>query len=535
MAGKHVSHSDESQLRTHKDLARENEMLRQQAAMLKTRLDDSENAEKALRESEKRLRLSLDATQDGVWDWDIASDSGSFTSHCYSMLGYMPGEISPAFESWANIAHPDDTRMLWLSFHRHLETGEHFTREVRMRHKSGEWHWILTRGKVVERDGKGNPLRMIGTFTDIHPRKLAEEELQAYRGCLEDQVAQRTEELERANRELQQAELRYRTVADFTYDWESWESRDGSFIYVSPSCRRITGYDAEHFLKNPGFMKEIIHPGDRQIWARHTKTAHRNRETQEVQFRITRQDGEVCWVEHVCRPVLDNHGNFLGVRASNRDVTGRKQVEEQLQASLQEKEILLMEIHHRVKNSLSMVASLLALQAGKFREPLLKEALKESQNRLRSIALIHEKLYQAGNLAKLDFMLYIRSILAILFTTYPREGVTFTVSPGPVHLPPNIAIPLALITNELATNALKYAFPGGREGVIHVDMATSGKGLVVMTVGDNGTGFPAEIDFRKTSSLGLEVVNMLVKQIGGTIEMSREKGTTFTIMFRTTR
>ncbi len=512
-------------------LTRENESLREQLARLEARQENQGSIEKALHESEERLRLSLEATQDGVWDWDIAADSGSFTSHCYTMLGYQHNEFSAAFNSWAQITHTDDCDALMLSFHRHLATGEKFAGEVRMKHKSGEWHWILTRGKVIKRDREGKPLRMIGTFTDIHERKKAEEELRKYREHLEELVAQRTAELESANQVLKDAEHRYRTVADFTYDWESWESRENSYLYVSPSCEHITGHTAEEFLGNPRLMSTLILPEDRKIWAHHQKATHAHREMQEIQFRITRRDGEIRWIEHVCRPVLDSQGNFSGVRSSNRDITGRKHTEEQLHASLSEKEVLLREIHHRVKNNLSMVASLLALQAGKFKDPLLKEALKESQNRVRSIALIHEKLYQAGTIAKLDFVLYIKSIVAILFKSYAREGITFTISSGSIYLPPNTAIPLALVTNELVSNALKYAFPGEGQGVVDIDIAAAGTGSVVMTIRDDGIGLPKDLDFRKPPSLGLELVTMLVSQISGTLQMSRDKGTTFTITF----
>jgi PAS domain S-box-containing protein len=124
--------------------------------------------------------------------------------------------------------------------------------------------------------------------------------------------------------DLRKAELRYRTVADFTHDWEYWEAPDGRLSYVSPSCERITGYKAEYFIENSDLISEITMPEDRDILYEHRHEALKVLSPQSIQFRIRRQDGEIRWIEHVCQPVTDTGGNFLGVRASNRDITMRK-------------------------------------------------------------------------------------------------------------------------------------------------------------------------------------------------------------------
>ena len=141
---------------------------------------------------------------------------------------------------------------------------------------------------------------------------------------------------------LREAELRYRTVADFTYDWEYWQAPDGSLRYVSPSCERITGYPAQEFLSNPHLLDEIVLPEDREVWTEH-RQAVTQQEGGESQFRIRRRDGQVRWIEHVCQPVTDEHGTFLGYRASNRDATARKQAEEELQRYREQLEDLVAE------------------------------------------------------------------------------------------------------------------------------------------------------------------------------------------------
>lgn len=182
---------------------------------------------------------------------------------------------------------------------------------------------------------------------DITERKRAEGQLQKASDELKQKVQDRTTELENANEQLRQkieeleqkedalrqAELRYRTVADFTYDWEYWEKPDGMIHYVSPSCERITGYKAEQFIVHPQLFREIILPEDKDIWNTHHHTAVDGPKLREIQYRIRRRDGQINWIEHVCQPVLDSQGQFLGFRASNRDITDRKKAEEALHES----------------------------------------------------------------------------------------------------------------------------------------------------------------------------------------------------------
>ncbi|MDQ7826123.1 MAG: histidine kinase dimerization/phosphoacceptor domain -containing protein [Candidatus Eremiobacteraeota bacterium] len=198
---------------------------------------------------------------------------------------------------------------------------------------------------------------------------------------------------------------------------------------------------------------------------------------------------------------------------------------------LREKELLLKEIHHRVKGNLNIVSSLLALSAAGYNDPRLQEAFRESQNRIRSIALVHEKLYGSADLASIDFGLYLKAIVAVLFESSARKGISFRMDCDEIRLEADEAVPLALVTNELVLNALKYAFPGDSEGEVAIELRSGDKGKIVMTVRDNGKGFPEHLDFRNSPSLGLQLVNDLVKQIGGTITMAGESGTVFTIQW----
>jgi len=160
-------------------------------------------------------------------------------------------------------------------------------------------------------------------------RKKAEAALREAHKDLEERVEERTAQLSELVDELREAELRYRTVADLTYDWEYWKSPDGTFRYVSPSCERITGYKPEEFMNNPELFRELILPEDKTRWEEHHQEAFKEKGLQEIKFRIHKQDGQVRWIEHVCQPVYGEKGKFLGFRASNRDITKGRQMEEE--------------------------------------------------------------------------------------------------------------------------------------------------------------------------------------------------------------
>jgi two-component sensor histidine kinase len=220
-------------------------------------------------------------------------------------------------------------------------------------------------------------------------------------------------------------------------------------------------------------------------------------------------------------------------RRSQQEIDERMRAEEQIKTSLEEKVVLLKEIHHRVKNNLQVISSLLNLQSQSIRDREALEIFKESQNRIRSMALIHEKLYRSHDLAKINFAEYVRSLASFLVRSYRAQAgpVGLKVQADDVALSIDAAVPCGLIVNELVSNALKYAFPDGREGEIRVVLQPDHDQHMTLVVGDNGVGFPDDVDFRDTESLGMQLVNTLVEQLDGTIELHKEGGTEFEIVF----
>jgi len=215
------------------------------------------------------------------------------------------------------------------------------------------------------------------------------------------------------------------------------------------------------------------------------------------------------------------------------DITIRKQAEERLQTSLHEKEVLLKEIHHRVKNNIQVISSLVGLQADVSTDETVREVLKDVTSRVRSMALVHEKLYQTADLSSIDLAEYAKSLLNYLWRAHSSAAtsVRLTLDLEPLSLPVDTAVPCGLILNELAGNALKHAFRGRSEGEVTVSLQGTPEGRVSLCLRDNGVGMPEELEWRQTSSLGLRLVQMLAGQLNATVEVSSHSGTEFTVSF----
>jgi two-component sensor histidine kinase len=208
--------------------------------------------------------------------------------------------------------------------------------------------------------------------------------------------------------------------------------------------------------------------------------------------------------------------------------------EQIVRASLREKEVLLKEIHHRVKNNLQVISSLLNLQARYLPDPAAREIFSQSQNRVQSIALVHERLYESADLSHVNFGKYLAVLLDNVFDTYDAEsrGITKIIDVGDANLTVDLAIPCGLIVNELVTNALKHAFPGGRKGTLRVSMRETAEGILDLMIADDGVGIPAGTDPRNTVSLGLDLVFTFAEQLNAEVDVAREGGTSFRFRFR---
>ena len=230
------------------------------------------------------------------------------------------------------------------------------------------------------------------------------------------------------------------------------------------------------------------------------------------------------------------------LEASERDELERRvqartadlaRANEELHASVEEKVMLLQEIHHRVKNNLQIISSLLELQAAAVEDTRALEAFLDSGHRVRSMALVHEKLYGPESLSRIDFADYVRDLTTFLFQSYNARtpNVGLTIEADDVFLDIHTAVPCGLILNELITNSLKHAFPGSREGKIRVGLHQTDDGQMTLSVGDDGVGFPQDLDWRNLTSLGFQLIKALVNQLTGTLTIDSRCGAEFEICF----
>jgi two-component sensor histidine kinase len=231
-------------------------------------------------------------------------------------------------------------------------------------------------------------------------------------------------------------------------------------------------------------------------------------------------------------PIIDDNGNTVGSVHVARDITQRKIMEDELQKALEDKDVLIKEVHHRVKNNLMIISSILSLQSRYIKDKEVQNIFKECQNRTRSLAIIHEKLYRSEDLNKIMINEYIESLVSSLYHSYTINSnrIKVRVDVENLEFDADTSIPLGLIINELFTNAMKHAFPGEKTGQIDVELHSDDDGFK-LEVSDNGVGFHEGLDYKNVDSLGLRLVNSLTEQIDGKLELKKSEGTKFIVTF----
>ncbi|MFZ2498137.1 MASE3 domain-containing protein [Methanosarcina sp.] len=337
--------------------------------------------------------------------------------------------------------------------------------------------------------------------------------------------------------------------------------RDLSLIFMEGAVQKITGYSKEDFLFGNLKWDEIVVPEDLSIYYEKRSNAVSSPELSvEFEYRIEKKEGGVRWLREIIRQNPKMAGKRAKFQGSVHDITERKYIMESLEKYDKTR---IKEIHHRIKNNLQIITSLLDLQAEKFskREAVqtqeILNAFKDSQNRVISMALIHQELYKSRDMATLDFASYLQKLTADLLNSYIVEGqnVSLKLNLEPIYLDMDTAIPLGIIVNELISNSLKHAFQPERRGEIRISLCRSENSkrsrekfadpeenigfksekrlLYTLVVADNGAGLP-EVDIENTDSLGLQLINLLVDQIDGHLELKRDEGTEFIISFNNT-
>jgi PAS domain S-box-containing protein len=463
--------------------------------------------EKKLQESLERYDIVNKATSDTIWDLDIETDQMLYNSNIYNMFGYDKKEVENVGTWWRHKIHPDDFEEVNDVLSDALKNqNDRFQMEYRFQAADGTYKYIFDRAFIIK-NKNGSPVRMIGAMQDITQKREEEERLK----LLESVITNTSESVVILNTE------------------------SGKFgreiIFVNQAFSKHTGYDKEevigktlHFLNGPETDMEVRNK---------LRNAMDNFEPVEVQFINYKKNGEKFWINTSMVPVQNKEGEYTHWVAIGRDITAQKQNEKAIKASLSEKETLLAEIHHRVKNNLAVVSGMMQLQAYESDNEDLKAKLYDSVVRIKSMATVHELLYQSNSFSQLEFSETLKNLAEnISETLQPNSNIRLHIECEPIKLNINQAIPVSLIVNEVITNAYKHAFSKTEAGEINFKLDEK-EDLISIQITDNGNGFSDENALDK-GSLGLHLIQALTNQIEGELSyQNREdaKGTLFSLQF----
>jgi PAS domain S-box-containing protein len=458
-------------------------------------------AEAALLQSKARFQRLVANVPGVIYQYIWRSDgSDAFTyisPRCREIFDVEPEAILENSNLVWQMFHPDDLPTVREAIEIAAQNLLPCSAESRIISPSGQIKWLQIASQPARQ--MNGDLLWDGLLVDITEQKKAEESLQLTRFFLD-------------------------RVSDAVY----LTSSDARFTYVNESACSSLGYSQAELLNMS--VQDIDPSSALENWSEYWQNIAQ-RSSFLVESTNRSRTGSEFPVEISVNYLQFNNQEYKC--AIVRDISERKRAEAQLRASLQEKEVLLKEIHHRVKNNLQTICSLLNLQANSIQDPKVLELFNESQRRVKAMALIHEWLYRSGNLAKIDFSKYVQSLIQDLFQSaiVTNSTIRFQIDVVDVELPVDVATPCALIINELVSNAIKYAFPANRGGQVNIQFSINPAGQYILQVQDDGIGIPETIDITQTDSLGLQLVSAFTNQLRGTLELERYCGSTFKITF----
>lgn len=475
------------------------------AAELQKEIRERERAEVLLMEQQRFARAIINSSLDMIVAADRDGNITEFNTAAQKIFGYTFEEVigKPVKLLYAG----EDERS--SVFQKLLVAQGTYTGEINNLRKNGEEFSTYISASILRRED-GEVIGSMGVSRDIT-------------------------ELKEQQEELRQNETRYRALYNQAFIGIARMSIDGKFVQVNQRLCTILGYSEEE-LKN-FTLSDITHPDYIK------KTANLKRhfvdDDDSIADKITfekkfiHKDQSEIDANLTIASVVDADGIPDYFVTVFEDITERKRAEEEVKASLHEKEVLLKEVHHRVKNNLQVISSILNLQSSYVKDEGTLEILRESQNRIKSMSFIHENLYQTSDLSEIDFSDYVSNLSTNLLHSYQiHQGrVKLVQDVEQVMLNLDQAIPCGLILNEIVTNAFKYAFPDKREGEVRIVLREI-EGMITLTMGDNGIGLPEGFDYENSETLGLQLVTILTDQLSATMDIELSAGTNYTLAFR---
>lgn len=482
-------------------------------------ITESKHVEEKLQKKEEMYRIVTEQTGLVIYDFDLRTDICKWAGAIKEVTGYNFHEIEMLGKYFwlTNIEHIND-KISGTGFHNLSKSGDRYKEDLRLRKKNGSYIYIENKG-IFLKDNEGCPYEAIGIIKDITDWKLI-------------------------IKKIEDSEGKYRSFIQNFYGIVYQRDENFSPVFMHGAIEEITGYNEQEFESNIKW-KDIIHPDDLSLVLKEEERVRSIQSTgyANIEYRIKRRDGRTKWVNEIYQKIKRGDERSELYQGTIYDVTTRKETEKFLENIENARK---KEIHHRIKNNLQVISSLLDLQAEKFRnnecinETEVLKAFEESQNRVISMSLIHEELYKGGEIDTLNFSAYLHKLVENLFQTYSLNSKDLHLN---MDLEKNaffdmdIAVPLGIIVNELISNSLKYAFCEGEAGEIRIRLCRnennkeSHKSLYSLIVSDNGKGIPEDIELGNLDSLGLQLVSILVDQLDGEIKLERDHGTEFEITF----
>ncbi len=417
--------------------------------------------------------------------------------------GQSPEEVFQ--DGWLGVVHPDDLDRAKRARFCSVRDQALFDCSFRVRFRSGEHRWVRARG-LPHFDAEGRFLGWYGMTDDINDQRNAEEDLKLN-------------------------EARFRSAYEYSGIGMTLISLQGRFMQANPSLCHFLGYAEQDLLKLD--FQTITHPDDLQRDLDYVrKVLDGELATYSMEKRYRHRDGFYLWGLLTVSLVRDEEGQPLHFISQIQDISERKNAEERTLRTLRERETLLREIHHRVKNNLTVIVSLLGMQSRRSKDDRVRDALTDTQNRVQSMVTVHEMLYGSDDFTQIDLRAYLRRLASNLLGSYAcesRVALMVNVPPGAVDL--DTALPIGLLLTELISNALKHAFPGGRRGTVTVSVEYQ-EDAVRLTIRDDGIGFPEKFDAETSPSMGMKLVSSLTRQLNGRLTIHREVGSEFCVEFR---
>lgn len=516
-------------------------------------ISSRKKAEKELYETTERLNLTLEGADLGIFDWNIVADTLFYNERLFGMLGYTSGEYERGEFSFDSIIHPEDREEKEKILKEHLEgRTPYYETEYRMRSKDGEWRWISVKGQVVERNPAGEPVRLAGTHLDITEKKEASERINHLNRVLK--AVRNVNELivreVNINHLIKRASELLVETRGYLDAWVILTDSFGSYLASAGSGDRkeVADIIAATESGNPPKIivdslrsPEIITISDTSG----EETGPGGSDGILLCRRLEYLD-TIFGVIIISTPsgLSGDREEIILFNELASDISfaihdiilqkERESYQDQIIQSLEEKTVLLQEVHHRVKNNLQIISGLIKMQSRTINDPSAKESLKSCENRIMTLAMVHEALYRSEDLSEISAREHFSNLAGNLVDSLTHAGlmkIKLDLDIRDVSLPINIAIPCSLIINEVLSNSIKYAFAGRDSGALSVVFRPENGGYF-LSVSDDGVGVPEDFDLENASSLGLRLVRRLAtQQLGGTVEIRANKGTSFIFRF----